>query len=92
MSGISCHDICPHDRYKLLCGVVVPWSFALVTTLDENGAVNAAPFRFFNVFSDFRGNLYAYERDTLVMHRESQAQCSARAHTGNGAPEPLKDI
>lgn len=73
MSGISCHDICPHDRYKLLCGVVVPWSFA-------------------HVFSDVRGNLYAYERDTLVMHRESQAQCSARAHTGNGAPEPLKDI
>jgi flavin reductase (DIM6/NTAB) family NADH-FMN oxidoreductase RutF len=52
MSGISFHDISPHDRYKLLCGVVVPRPIALVTTLDENGAVNAAPFSFFNVFSE----------------------------------------
>ena len=40
------------DRYKLLCGVVVPRPIALVTTLDENGSVNAAPFSFFNVFSE----------------------------------------
>jgi flavin reductase (DIM6/NTAB) family NADH-FMN oxidoreductase RutF len=52
MSGISLHDLSPHDRYKLLCGVVVPRPIALVTTLDTNGAVNAAPFSFFNVFSE----------------------------------------
>ena len=52
MSGISLHDLSPHDRYKLLCGVVVPRPIALVTTLDANGAVNAAPFSFFNVFSE----------------------------------------
>jgi flavin reductase (DIM6/NTAB) family NADH-FMN oxidoreductase RutF len=52
MTGISFHDLKPHDRYKLLCGVVVPRPIALVTTLDENGAVNAAPFSFFNVFSE----------------------------------------
>ena len=52
MSGISLQDLSPHERYKLLCGVVVPRPIALVTTLDTNGAVNAAPFSFFNVFSE----------------------------------------
>jgi flavin reductase (DIM6/NTAB) family NADH-FMN oxidoreductase RutF len=52
MSGISLYDLSPHDRYKLLCGVVVPRPIALVTTLDANGAINAAPFSFFNVFSE----------------------------------------
>jgi flavin reductase (DIM6/NTAB) family NADH-FMN oxidoreductase RutF len=52
MSGIPLQDLSPHERYKLLCGVVVPRPIALVTTLDTNGAVNAAPFSFFNVFSE----------------------------------------
>lgn len=52
MSGFSLRDLSPHDRYKLLCGIVVPRPIALVTTLDANGAVNAAPFSFFNVFSE----------------------------------------
>src|ERR1700730_8989846 len=52
MSGIAFRELDPRDRYKLLCGVVVPRPIALVTTLDENGAVNAAPFSFFNVFSE----------------------------------------
>ncbi|MCP1767569.1 hypothetical protein M2202_003622 [Bradyrhizobium japonicum] len=51
-SGISLGELDPRDRYKLLCGVVVPRPIALVTTLDANGAVNAAPFSFFNVFSE----------------------------------------
>ena len=42
----------PRDRYKLLIGIVVPRPIALVTTLSENGVVNAAPFSFFNVFSE----------------------------------------
>jgi flavin reductase (DIM6/NTAB) family NADH-FMN oxidoreductase RutF len=36
------------DRYKLLTSVVVPRPIALVTTLDGQGGVNAAPFSFFN--------------------------------------------
>lgn len=52
MSGIAFSELDPRDRYKLLCGVVVPRPIAFVTTLDENGAVNAAPFSFFNVFSE----------------------------------------
>jgi flavin reductase (DIM6/NTAB) family NADH-FMN oxidoreductase RutF len=52
MSGIALRELDPHDRYKLLCRVVVPRPISLVTTLDENDAVNAAPFSFFNVFPD----------------------------------------
>ena len=52
MSGISFRELDPRDRYKLLCGVVVPRPIAFVTTLNEDGKVNAAPFSFFNVFSE----------------------------------------
>ncbi len=41
----------PRERYKLLIGSVVPRPIALVTTVDENGVTNAAPFSFFNCFS-----------------------------------------
>lgn len=41
----------PPDRYKLLIGSVVPRPIALVTTRDEKGVPNAAPFSFFNCFS-----------------------------------------
>jgi flavin reductase (DIM6/NTAB) family NADH-FMN oxidoreductase RutF len=51
-SGFPLRNLSPHDRYKLLCGVVIPRPIALVTTLDANGVVNAAPFSFFNVFSE----------------------------------------
>lgn len=37
------------NRYKLLTGVVVPRPIALVTSVNENGVVNAAPFSYFNV-------------------------------------------
>ena len=40
------------QRYKLLCGLVVPRPIALITTISEAGVVNAAPFSFFNVFSE----------------------------------------
>jgi len=46
------NDIEPRDRYKLICGLVVPRPIALVTTVSEDGVVNAAPFSFFNVFSE----------------------------------------
>jgi len=39
------------DRYRLLIGTVVPRPIALVTTRDERGVPNAAPFSFFNCFS-----------------------------------------
>ncbi len=39
------------ERYKLMIGTVVPRPIALVTTVDENGRINAAPFSFFNCLS-----------------------------------------
>jgi flavin reductase (DIM6/NTAB) family NADH-FMN oxidoreductase RutF len=54
MSDLSLNfaDLEPRQRYKLLCGLVVPRPIALVTTLSPTGVVNAAPFSFFNVFSE----------------------------------------
>lgn len=37
--------------YKLLSGSVIPRPIAWLTTQNENGVVNAAPFSFFNVVS-----------------------------------------
>ena len=45
-------DLAPRQRYKLLCGLVVSRPIALVSTLSPSGVVNAAPFSFFNVFSE----------------------------------------
>ncbi len=42
----------PRDRYKLLTAIIVPRPIALVTTRNEDGGTNAAPFSFFNVFSE----------------------------------------
>src|SRR6201994_4376691 len=39
------------ERYKLIIGSVVPRPIALVTTVDPEGRVNAAPFSFFNSLS-----------------------------------------
>lgn len=41
----------PRERYKLLIGAVVPRPIALVTSIDGDGRVNAAPFSFFNCLS-----------------------------------------
>jgi flavin reductase (DIM6/NTAB) family NADH-FMN oxidoreductase RutF len=45
-------DLTPRDRYKLLASFVLPRPIAWVTTLGPTGVVNAAPFSFFNVFSE----------------------------------------
>ena len=42
-------QLTPRDRYKLLVSTVVPRPIALVTSMNESGLVNAAPFSFFNV-------------------------------------------
>ena len=55
MSGafqVELATLSARDRYKLLCALVVPRPIALVTTLGPGGIVNAAPFSFFNVFSE----------------------------------------
>ena len=49
---VSFPEIAPRERYKLLCATVMPRPIALITTIDRAGTVNAAPFSFFNVFSE----------------------------------------
>ena len=44
----DCSRIAPRDSYKLLISTVVPRPIALVTSVDREGRVNAAPFSFFN--------------------------------------------
>ena len=42
----------PTDRYKLLSSTVIPRPIALISTVDTDGTLNAAPFSFFNVFAE----------------------------------------
>lgn len=42
----------PQNRYKLVVSSVVPRPIAWVVSQDEAGTVNAAPYSFFNAFSD----------------------------------------
>ena len=46
------NSLSEHDRYKLLISLVIPRPIALVTTFGPTGVVNAAPFSFFNMFSE----------------------------------------
>jgi flavin reductase (DIM6/NTAB) family NADH-FMN oxidoreductase RutF len=45
-------DLAPRERYKVLTAFVLPRPIAWVTTVGPTGIVNAAPFSFFNVFSE----------------------------------------
>ncbi len=45
-------DLSKQERYKFLSAVVIPRPVALVTSKDRNGLCNAAPYSFFNVFSE----------------------------------------
>jgi flavin reductase (DIM6/NTAB) family NADH-FMN oxidoreductase RutF len=46
------NTLAEHDRYKLLISLVIPRPIALVSTVGPTGIVNAAPFSFFNLFSE----------------------------------------
>lgn len=45
-------ELAPPDRYRLLASTIVPRPIAWVVSQDAAGRVNAAPFSFFNVFSE----------------------------------------
>ena len=45
-------EIAADRRYKILCSLIIPRPIALVTSISEDGLVNAAPYSFFNVFGD----------------------------------------
>jgi flavin reductase (DIM6/NTAB) family NADH-FMN oxidoreductase RutF len=44
--------ITEYQRYKLMASLIVPRPIALITTLSEDGVVNAAPFSMFNMLGE----------------------------------------
>lgn len=49
MRSIDPSVIGKRDVYKLLVGSVIPRPVALVTTLNDDGVLNAAPYSYFNI-------------------------------------------
>ncbi|SFF21137.1 NADH-FMN oxidoreductase RutF, flavin reductase (DIM6/NTAB) family [Paenibacillus catalpae] len=49
MIRIDPEEISERENYKLLTGTIIPRPIALVTTLSEDGVLNAAPFSYFNI-------------------------------------------
>ena len=49
---IDIESLTPHQRYKLMSSLIVPRPIALITTLSDNGVVNAAPFSMFNMLGE----------------------------------------
>jgi flavin reductase (DIM6/NTAB) family NADH-FMN oxidoreductase RutF len=63
------------DAYKLLIGSILPRPIAFVSSIDENGIANAAPFSFFTAicadpmlicFSPMRRGSDGSKKDTLI--------------------------
>jgi 2-nitrobenzoate nitroreductase len=52
MAHYSLAGLHRRQRYKLIAGAIVPRPIALVTTLNEDGSCNAAPFSAFNYVSE----------------------------------------
>lgn len=45
---LDLHTLEARTRYKVLTGSIVPRPIAWVSTVDQNGVANLAPFSFFN--------------------------------------------
>lgn len=50
-AGFDFTTLSARDKYKLMIGTIIPRPIALVTTVDTEGRINAAPFSFFNCLS-----------------------------------------
>ena len=49
---LTLSELSPGKRYGILSSLVVPRPIAWVTTLNEDGSVNAAPFSYFNLMGE----------------------------------------
>jgi len=49
---LNLSELSPGKRYHILSSLVVPRPIAWVTTLNEDGTVNAAPFSYFQLMGD----------------------------------------
>lgn len=66
------------ERYRLLVNTVLPRPIALVTTCDQQGRVNTAPFSFFNVMGS--------EPAVLALGLENDA------HSADGLKDTTRNI
>ncbi|MBB3113587.1 flavin reductase (DIM6/NTAB) family NADH-FMN oxidoreductase RutF [Paenibacillus phyllosphaerae] len=97
-----------HDTYKLLIGSVVPRPIALVTTLSQEGVLNAAPFSFFNIVSNQPPVLsvavqrkngeqkdtarHAAARGELVIHIVDEDNVSLANETAANLPSDVSEV
>ncbi|EUJ38951.1 hypothetical protein PWEIH_08761 [Listeria weihenstephanensis FSL R9-0317] len=51
MIKMDANRLTPQEHYKFLSGAIIPRPIAFVTTMAQDGTLNAAPFSFFNVVS-----------------------------------------
>ncbi len=49
---LTISELSQYDRYKFLSALVIPRPVAFITTRNKEGLHNAAPFSFFNLFSE----------------------------------------
>jgi flavin reductase (DIM6/NTAB) family NADH-FMN oxidoreductase RutF len=49
---LTLSELSPSQRYQVVSSLVVPRPIAWVTTLNEDGSVNAAPFSYFNLMGE----------------------------------------
>ena len=49
---LTLSELSPGQRYHVLSSLVVPRPIAWVTTLNEDGQVNAAPFSYFQLMGE----------------------------------------
>jgi flavin reductase (DIM6/NTAB) family NADH-FMN oxidoreductase RutF len=73
------------DRYKLLIGGVVPRPIAFVSTVSQSGALNLAPFSFFNaVGSDPMTLLFCPANRPDGTDKDTLRNCETRENGGTG--------
>lgn len=51
MTHFNPKDLTKRENYKLLTSIVTPRPIALITSISEEGYINAAPFSYFNIIS-----------------------------------------
>ncbi len=79
MQTIDPNELSDRDNYKLLIGSVVPRPIAFVTTLSEDGVVNAAPFSYFSIVSSNPPLL-----SVAVQRKNGQSKDTARNAVATG--------
>lgn len=52
MTDLDFSTLTEYQRYKLMASLIIPRPIALVTTVNANGVVNAAPFSMFNMLGE----------------------------------------